>query len=715
MSYMFSLANTFNQDISTWDTSMVTDMSAMFSNASSFNQDISKWDTSKVTNMQTMFSNASSFNQDITKWDTSKVTDMASMFYNASSFNQDISKWDTSKVTNMNYMLYSTSAFNQNLSNLKLNNSINLSYMLDNSGMSCENYTKTLFGWSQRTDSPNGRTLGATNLKYGTDAIGAREILTKSVAQGGKGWTISGDSSSDTICDKYSFITEWDLSKYGATGNNSISFNIANSGPVSYTWFSNTGTPSYGSGTFADGATSATISGLPANQKITLSIEPFNLKRFYVYGKMDTQRLIDVKQWGSTEWSSMENMFNEAHNMTMTAADNPNLSNVHNLSSMFRNTVNFNKNISQWDTSKVTDMNNMFYNALAFNQDISLWDTSKVTSMIAMFAHASAFNQDISLWDTSNVTNMDSMFADAKAFNSAISLWDTSKVTNMNSMFADAKAFNSDISGWDTSEVTNMNSLFASANAFNQDISQWDTSKVTTMQYTFNNASSFKQDISQWDTSNVTDMIAMFNGASAFNQDISNWDTSKVTNMEFMFHNAKTFNQDLSNLKLNNTVLLNEMLSGSGMSCENYSKTLIAWSQRTDLPTGRLLGATNLKYGTNAEGAREILTKPTSQGGKGWTITGDSSSGTVCGSTLANHDITNANKTNIYPNPVKDILYFQSGGKVFKVTVFSLDGKKIKEEATLNQNINVQSLPNGVYMIQLQKTTGIETVKFIKQ
>ena len=68
-------------------------MSNMFSDADSFNQDISSWNVSRVTDMRNMFANADNFNQDISSWNVSRVTDISYMFSEADSFNQDISIW----------------------------------------------------------------------------------------------------------------------------------------------------------------------------------------------------------------------------------------------------------------------------------------------------------------------------------------------------------------------------------------------------------------------------------------------------------------------------------------------------------------------------------------------------------------------------------------------------------------------------------------------
>ena len=48
----------FNEDISKWNVSNVTDMSHMFEGANQFNQSINKWNVSNVINMSGMFDHA---------------------------------------------------------------------------------------------------------------------------------------------------------------------------------------------------------------------------------------------------------------------------------------------------------------------------------------------------------------------------------------------------------------------------------------------------------------------------------------------------------------------------------------------------------------------------------------------------------------------------------------------------------------------------------
>jgi len=145
MSYLFEGAS-FNQDISKWDTSSVTNMSWMFAEGSGFNQDISKWDTSSVTDMHSMFG-GTHFNQDISKWDTSSVTDMSWMFTYASYFNQDISKWDTSSVTDMHSMFDGADNFNQDISDWCATNIISKPTNFDlNSGFENQNQLQPQWG-----------------------------------------------------------------------------------------------------------------------------------------------------------------------------------------------------------------------------------------------------------------------------------------------------------------------------------------------------------------------------------------------------------------------------------------------------------------------------------------------------------------------------------------------------------------------------------------
>ena len=125
----------------------------------------------------------------------SQVTNMADMFRNACSFNQDIGNWDVSQATNMADMFHNACSFNQDLGNWEFGESAHLLGMLDNSGLDCDNYSASLIGWAANPATPSGRSLGATALQYGNNAVAARDSLINI-----HGWTITGDSASGVDC-----------------------------------------------------------------------------------------------------------------------------------------------------------------------------------------------------------------------------------------------------------------------------------------------------------------------------------------------------------------------------------------------------------------------------------------------------------------------------------------------------------------------------------
>ncbi len=103
-------------DLSSWDTSNVTDMSQLFDMTTSTGSTIvpaletvnlSGWDTSKVTTMSYMFNNCKSLIEaDLSSFDTNNVTNMEHMFYLCISMEQIYigDKWTVANVTSDNAM-----------------------------------------------------------------------------------------------------------------------------------------------------------------------------------------------------------------------------------------------------------------------------------------------------------------------------------------------------------------------------------------------------------------------------------------------------------------------------------------------------------------------------------------------------------------------------------------------------------------------------------
>ena len=122
MHYMFrDTSNLTSLDLSNFDTSKVTDMHYMFASMRSVTSlNLSSFDTSQVENMESMFYYASTLTSlNLSNFDTSHVTNMLSMFASMRSLTSlNLSSFDTSQVTNMHHMFHGmTSLTTLNLSN----------------------------------------------------------------------------------------------------------------------------------------------------------------------------------------------------------------------------------------------------------------------------------------------------------------------------------------------------------------------------------------------------------------------------------------------------------------------------------------------------------------------------------------------------------------------------------------------------------------------
>jgi len=471
-------------------------------------------------------------------------------------------------------------------------------------------------------------------------------------------------------------------------------------------------------------------------------------------------KLLEISQWGNIPWSTMNNAFANCPNITLTASDAPDLSQVTDLSGMFKSAKNFtsNNSINSWDTSSVQDMSELF-SQTTFNSPIDNWNTSNVTNMSRMFYFSKHFNQTLKTWDVSKVTNMQSMFMSAEKFNQPLQDWNTESLTNIIDIFNGAKEFNQPINTWNISNVTSLSGIFSLAPKFNQPLNHWNTSKVTDMSRTFNGALSFNQNINSWDTSkvgnmslmfalavsynepmtswdtgSVTDMSFMFHFNPYFNQNISNWNTAKVVNMEHMLHGCYEFTHSLENWNvstvtnmdlmlmettsynhtlekwnLNSLITAASMLTSSGLDCRNYSNTLIGWSNNGNTPNSIHLGiVSDLTYSDTATPSRNHLLNV-----KGWSFLGDNLG--TCEHQLGTSDYSLNTTPQMYPNPVSDMIYLKNIQNMIRYTITDMSGRTVAKDKLGHSEISVRLLSPGNYVLQIFTKDTVHSFSFIKK
>jgi len=386
----------------------------------------------------------------------------------------------------------------------------------------------------------------------------------------------------------------------------------------------------------------------------------------------DTPNLYS-KNLNPTFSSSIANMFRSCSLIaSISRLDQWDVSQVQYMGVLFYNNNKFNQNIGSWNTGRVTNMDNMFAMPAALNgvfdnggsDSINNWNTKEVITMTSMFYNQSSFNRNVGNWNVSKVANFSfmfgigigtgsfnngnsdsiknwnmsssttirTMFQRQPYFNREIGLWNVSNVTDMSFLLAGGvdKAFNNagspSIGTWDTSKVTTMASTFVGCNLFDQNVGAWNTSNVLTMDGlfycsgapgAFNNSGS--STIDNWNVSKVTNMAGLFRNQALFNQPVNSWNTSKVVDMSNVFYSSTGFNQSLSNWNVSSSTTVANFMFGktfNDYSTANYDALLIGWASRPVKPNiSTNFGS--IQYTAAASASRAILTSAPNN----WTIT----------------------------------------------------------------------------------------------
>ena len=424
-----------------------------------FDQDISDWDVSNVTDMSGMFDGAAQFNADLSAWDVSNVTDMSRMFSRAAQFNADLSDWDTSKVGKMSYIFQYASAFDQNLGNWNIQNVSDMTEAFVYTNLSTSNYSQMLIDWNDQmliywndqTLAPQVVVLDAS-ATYNRAAEAARQSLIDEWQ-----WKITdlglvADAATDTDIDPTApaFVSVWKTDADGKSTVRQIALPTVADGAYHF------------SVDWGDGSTEIiteydkAVHMYPQSGIYEVTIRG-TFERWSFddnadrKGISDAPKLLEIKNWGPLKLGDSTGQFYGCQNLRITATDVPDLSNTRSLARAFGNCASIVEipSLNQWETAHITDMSEMFYNAIAFDQEIGNLNTSSVRNMESMFKRAISFDGDISAWDTSKVTTMDEMFQYALFFNQDISGWDVCNVVSRYEMFYGARLFDQDLSDWD--------------------------------------------------------------------------------------------------------------------------------------------------------------------------------------------------------------------------------------------------------------------------
>ena len=228
MYYTFQGADVFNQDISSWDVSGVTNFTACFQDADAFNQPIGSWTINTTpganVNMEGMLYRTPAFNQNISSWDmsevskisqfgaynyangfsapgitTDKITSLQLVSRNTNSNSSWFTSIDWSNVTTIYYAFEGNETLNQDFGDVDISSLTNATAaFFGNDAFSTSNITSTVTKWAIKVYNGNGNTgVNAASMCNGRTFDNSQTSDTSGTAfpwPAGSGWSNAGDA-----------------------------------------------------------------------------------------------------------------------------------------------------------------------------------------------------------------------------------------------------------------------------------------------------------------------------------------------------------------------------------------------------------------------------------------------------------------------------------------------------------------------------------------
>ena len=577
----------------------LTSLTGMFSGSTLFNQDISTWDTSLVTNMNEMFNGATLFNQDLSSWNVKLIPSEPTNFKtNTVSWTLPKPVWGTEGGTEIEPTVPS-------LPDMTLpSDSINFT-TTNHIGTSEAPVTITI------EDAVGQWGLKRNGVLIANSSFNAVPGVVVGSADGVPVIRLAWDKSNptDSVNQYELYVNANTVSiREGEASNSNADLTIeltkfnrlvkSHKFPVYY-------------GNLVVPATLPTY--ITSTNGMFKNNEYFNG---------------DITGWNMVNVTDTSEMFYAAASFNQPIGV-WNVSNVTTMTSMFGSNFGFEADISGWNTSNVTNMDGMFYGTYFFNIDLSKWNVLRIAAEPYQFYNPSSNNWtfpkpvwgtnglpalplpqlialphpdaidftfdfygrigsvdrplEISFGDENSTWSLsrgDTVIADSTGrtidgvsisqYNDITFGFTDSLPREYSLRYIPSPSVTADINyvkvskvGYDYAATTDsgftittfssefnslrlllpntyidvpvtlpknitiLSRMFSYCKLSNPDVTTWDVSHVTEAAYTFIDTR-FNRNIGHWDVSNMLDMSSMLEKATSFNQDLSMWNVAHL-------------------------------------------------------------------------------------------------------------------------------------------------------------------------------------------